>query len=387
MVGVWLAVAHFAIDASGNLSSRLDDQRRVEYGKGLLRHSGARAHVHGRVWAGNIKHAQNARHILPIQPAVDRSGVHRLRGQRIHAAAPTFRRIQRTSGAQQAVSPGFPVEPPSVGTGKEKIIRIADGHILPHVARLSPQATRDDLAVKPSQAPLAVFDKASRQIVEQFRMARSLASQAQISRRADESAAYVVHPDPVDDHAGCQRIFWSDNGASQIQPSAGFRVDRLAAQHHRHPASHLLAHLGRIASQEDVALHRRFGIHQCHRSGWAAHRLGLMDRDRTQAFAKLGLFVPLGHSHRVVCGHNQRCAFRAQEGSQRYEFCGIISLQSLATGYLRSDSHHEPRVNFCQRPQCGGHRRSQFMKHQRMDFMLARRHKVSNARRHGRIGL
>ena len=61
----------------------------------------------------------------------------------------------------------------------------------------------------------------ARQPVEQLGMRRGLAEPAEVARGGHEALAEVVLPDPVDDHAGRERIVGPAQPAGQGEPPAG----------------------------------------------------------------------------------------------------------------------------------------------------------------------
>ena len=77
----------------------------------------------------------------------------------------------------------------------------------------------DDLALDGLDRP-AARDEPLRQPVEQLGMARRLAADPEIGRRGDDAPAEVVLPDPVDHHAGRERI---ERAASSSGPARAAR--------------------------------------------------------------------------------------------------------------------------------------------------------------------
>ena len=71
-------------------------------------------------------------------------------------------------------------------------------------------------------------------------MRRPLAEGAEVGRRADDPAAEVVLPDPVDHHPRRQRVVRVGDPVGQFQPAAPGRVgrERLPAEHGEEPPRH-----------------------------------------------------------------------------------------------------------------------------------------------------
>ncbi len=96
-------------------------------------------------------------------------------------------------------------------------------------------------------------DESGREPVEQLGMARRFAAEPEVGRRRDDSPAEVVLPDPVDHHAGRQRIVGSRQPVRQLEPAARVRRNRgwrltVEERETRHAARNDLAGTGGIAA-------------------------------------------------------------------------------------------------------------------------------------------
>ena len=69
-----------------------------------------------------------------------------------------------------------------------------------------------------------------------------------------QTRAEMVQPDPVDHHAGGERIVFARDGIRHFQSAAAARkrLSIRAAQNLQKPAWHLLAFVRRIAANEDT---------------------------------------------------------------------------------------------------------------------------------------
>src|SRR5687767_9101724 len=74
--------------------------------------------------------------------------------------------------------------------------------------------------MQPLQLP-AIVHKAASQPIEQFRMARPLAEDAKITRRRDNPAAEVMHPEPIDEHSGDEGVLAGSKPIGVGQAAAG----------------------------------------------------------------------------------------------------------------------------------------------------------------------
>src|SRR5205807_10384099 len=73
----------------------------------------------------------------------------------------------------------------------------------------------------------AVFHESAGQVIEQFRMRRRLATQAEVARRPYYAGAEMMHPDPVYHHPRGQGIAAIADGLGKLQPAAAL-LERLA---------------------------------------------------------------------------------------------------------------------------------------------------------------
>ena len=71
----------------------------------------------------------------------------------------------------------------------------------------------------------AGFDELHRQVVEQFRVSRRIAAEAEIARRADDAEPEMMHPHAIDDHARGERVGGIDDGLRQFEPPAAVVED------------------------------------------------------------------------------------------------------------------------------------------------------------------
>ena len=89
------------------------------------------------------------------------------------------------------------------------------------MAGLSVGRGADDLAVEPLQA-LALIAKAARQKLEQLRVARPPAIEAEVARAVDDADTEVVVPDAIDDHAKEKRVVAAGDPVSELLAAGGF---------------------------------------------------------------------------------------------------------------------------------------------------------------------
>src|SRR5215467_13085687 len=68
----------------------------------------------------------------------------------------------------------------------------------------------------------SALDKTRRQIIEQFRMGRSLTPRSKIVGSLNDSLSKVMLPDAIDHHSGCQGILGIGQPRRQFQPAASF---------------------------------------------------------------------------------------------------------------------------------------------------------------------
>ena len=149
---------------------------------------------------------------------------------------------QRLGGQAQANLPG------------EKPVRgVLVAQVVPRDRRLPVGRGGRDQAVDVLHPPTRV-DELRRQPVQQLRMRRGFAPQAEVVGSRDEARAEVFLPDPVDRDAGSQRIIPRYEPAGQVQ-AVGLRARGLdRGQDGRGCGCHLLRRLVPLAVRMDVRL-------------------------------------------------------------------------------------------------------------------------------------
>ena len=75
----------------------------------------------------------------------------------------------------------------------------------------------------------SAFDKSRRQVIEQFRIRRTIAHLAEVAGRAHDARAEVMLPDPIHHHARGQRILRDGDRFGQFQPAAALGETALGA--------------------------------------------------------------------------------------------------------------------------------------------------------------
>ena len=90
-------------------------------------------------------------------------------------------------------------------------------------------------------------------------MGRRLAPQAEIARSRDQRTAEMVHPDPVDESTGRQRVLAAGDGPRQLQPAAavlkGFRsAPARTARNRRGAGSPRLLGLPRRKTRDSIGV-------------------------------------------------------------------------------------------------------------------------------------
>ena len=95
------------------------------------------------------------------------------------------------------------------------------------------------------------------QPVEQFRMRRPFAAEAEIARRGDDALAEMVLPEAIDHHAGRERMLRAGDPPGQFD--AAFWLDFGGCQHAWEGRVHWRKLLLRVAALEDECL-RRVGV-------------------------------------------------------------------------------------------------------------------------------
>ena len=149
-------------------------------------------------------------------------------------ARPADRRIELAAGGQHGVADLLGIEPLDGPFPEQAVFGIdplAQGEIArAALGRLAIGRRGQDQPVQRLELP-AARDEFGRQPVEQLGVAGGLAQPAEVARRADQAAAEMVLPDPVDDDAGRQRIVGPAQPASQGQPPpGGLRAPRATAR-------------------------------------------------------------------------------------------------------------------------------------------------------------
>ena len=112
--------------------------------------------------------------------------------------------------------------------------------------RLGPAGTRLPVGGRLENQPLdslerpVLLDQRGGQIVEHLGMGRRIAPQAKIARRVDQRVFEVVHPNPIDDHPGRERIVAAGDRPGQFQPSAAVleRLPIVACEHRQKLPGH-----------------------------------------------------------------------------------------------------------------------------------------------------
>ena len=109
----------------------------------------------------------------------------------------------------------------------------------------------------------AVLDKIVRQPIEQFRVRWLITCDAKVARSRDQTAAEVVHPDTVHEHARSQRVRPVSQvtrvGESATRGLVLRIIDRhcqlraVSAQHHQLSRFHRLARALGISTEENLA--------------------------------------------------------------------------------------------------------------------------------------
>ena len=114
----------------------------------------------------------------------------------------------------------------------------------------------------------AVLDEPGGQVIEELGVGRRLAPHAEIARCRDQGRAEVVHPDPVDQGAGRQRVVGAGDGPRQLEPAAAVdeRFPLGTGQRGEEPARHRFAQVVGIAAHKDTRLDRRGCVFQAHDS-------------------------------------------------------------------------------------------------------------------------
>src|SRR5438067_1757745 len=96
-------------------------------------------------------------------------------------------------------------------------------------------------------------------MIEQLRVRRRVAAEAEVGGRRHDAAAEQVLPDPVDENAGRQRIVWIDDRLCQFQPAAAidewftFRTGEAFEKLSRHDGPEVI----RVAALKDARRDRR----------------------------------------------------------------------------------------------------------------------------------
>ena len=121
-------------------------------------------------------------------------------------ARPADLPVQRPGDRQRGVADGLPLEPPPVGPPEQAIVGVeALGALVADPRLLPVRRGGDDQAVQVLDLP-SPFHEPRREVVEQLRMARPAAVEAEVARRLDQPLAEVVIPEPVHEDAGRQRV-------------------------------------------------------------------------------------------------------------------------------------------------------------------------------------
>ena len=142
------------------------------------------------------------------------------------------RPVQAARDGQQAVADRLAVEPPPILPPEQRVLGVGRPARPVRTRRLAVGRARDDQPVHRLQAP-AARDELGRQPVEQLRVRGFVAHRAEVAGGADEAPAEVVLPEPVDHHAGRQRMVGPDQPIGQRRAPAGrLRTTRRTASDH-----------------------------------------------------------------------------------------------------------------------------------------------------------
>ena len=122
---------------------------------------------------------------------------------------------------------------------------------------LLPDGAEKDLAVDRLDRP-ATADEVGGEPVEQFRMRRGAAADAEVVGRGDEAAAEVMLPDPVDHHPRREWMARTGEPLGELEPAAprGGGRERGVAEHRDKSPRHLLARLIGLAATLDAGIGR-----------------------------------------------------------------------------------------------------------------------------------
>ena len=113
----------------------------------------------------------------------------------------------------------------------------------------------------------AARDELTRQMIEQFRVSRSFASQSEIAGRSHQTGSEVVHPDAIDDDSRGERVVGTGNRPREFQPSAAVlkRLPLAASQRGQELSRRDLTGMAGVAANENVRVRRRPRVFQRHR--------------------------------------------------------------------------------------------------------------------------
>src|SRR5882672_4542015 len=97
-------------------------------------------------------------------------------------------------------------------------------------------------------------------MLEELRIRRALAVDAEIARRVDDAGAEVPFPYTVDEDA--ERDGLLHDGVGELESAAAFGEGRRRArtQHRKKVARHLVAKVERVAAPAHLEVHRFLGV-------------------------------------------------------------------------------------------------------------------------------
>ena len=112
---------------------------------------------------------------------------------------------KRPEAGQERIAQHFGFEPPDAHAAEEPILGIDGVKFGAVLGRLPIGSRGDDHALQAFEFPAAGHEVVG-QPIEQCRVRRRLAKDAEIGRRGHQAAAEMVHPKAIDQHAGDQRM-------------------------------------------------------------------------------------------------------------------------------------------------------------------------------------
>ena len=189
-----------------------------------------------------------------------------------HHGAAAHGEVERAGRHEHPVAERLELEAAAGHVPEETVLGVLLGGVGPHGARLLPGGRKHDAALQSLDRP-AVGHELGREMIEQFGMARRFAAHAEVARRGHQTRAEVVLPDPIDDHAGRERVLWARDRAGEFQPAAAER-ERLASvhlgEHLQEAARHAVAAVLRLAPPKHDRLVRPLVVAHHHAAARSA---------------------------------------------------------------------------------------------------------------------